>query len=77
MYGESHQTSTVQPAMGGGPSHGQVLQQQDQMIRQQDQSLDSLSRSVRTLKTMGGQIHDELTLQVRGVPRERAAEPTI
>ena len=63
MRGFMHSTSTVQPAMGGDSSHSQILQRQDQMIRQQDQSLDQLSKSVRTLKTMGGQIHDELTLQ--------------
>ena len=63
VRGFMHSTSTVQPAMGGDSSHSQILQRQDQMIRQQDQSLDQLSKSVRTLKTMGGQIHDELTLQ--------------
>ena len=47
-----------------GPSTGQVLVQQDQVIRQQDQSLDQLSRSIGALKNMGGQIHNELGLQV-------------
>ena len=72
-----HSTSTVQPAMGGETSHGQVLQRQDQMIRQQDQSLDQLSRSVRTLKTMGGQIHDELTLQALGGPCARSSTARV
>ena len=52
---ESH---GAQPLPPGG-----ILQQQDQIIREQDQSLDQLSRSVATLRRMGGEIHGELTMQ--------------
>merc|ERR1712146_1538 len=46
-----------------GACASSVIAQQDAVIRQQDQSLDQLSNSIRTLRGMGGQIHNELTLQ--------------
>jgi len=56
--------AAVPDAGASTTNYGAVLVQQDNVMRQQDAALTDLSRSIGTLRTMGGQIHNELTLQV-------------
>ena len=66
--GSSAAISPVTDSNAGYTSHGALLQHQDAILRQQDAALTDLSKSIGTLRNMGGQIHNELSLQVCGPP---------
>eukprot|EP00967_Tisochrysis_lutea_P055119 scaffold69120_cov35-Tisochrysis_lutea.AAC.1 len=61
--GSSAAISPVTDSNAGYTSHGALLQHQDAILRQQDAALTDLSKSIGTLRNMGGQIHNELSLQ--------------
>jgi hypothetical protein len=62
---EGQPPTTVEPLVAAGmPDAHAIMATQDRVVRQQDQQLDSISRSLGTMKNMGLQIRDELDMQV-------------
>lgn len=78
MRPASEPALSVQPLVASDAVDAQqIIAAQDQVMRQQDEHLDSISRSLGTVKNLGLQIRDELDMQVgrwalrRGPPAQR------
>lgn len=65
MQPADQQPMSVQPLVASNAVDAQqIIAAQDRVMQQQEGQLDSISRSLGTVKNMGLQIRDELDMQV-------------